>query len=80
MKLCPIQCCPNFLRIVMGVPALNNLLNINLGLWEIIFCYILKTASDSYYLAVRRKDRYLVTHLQDSNKGHESDIIFVSGN
>ena len=80
MKLCPIQCYPNFFRIVMGVAALNKLLNLNFGLWEILFCCILKPVGDNYYLAVRKKERYLVTHLPDSNKGLENDVFFVLGN
>ena len=80
MKLCPIQCCPNFFKIMMGVAALNRLLNLSLGLWEILYYYIIKSTGDNYYLAVRKKERYLVTHLPDSNKGHENGVVFVSGN
>ena len=79
-KLCPLQCCLNFFRIVMGVSSLNKLLNLSLGLWEILYYYIIKAAGDNFYLSVRKKDRYLVTHLPDSNKGHENDIVFVYGN
>ena len=64
----------------MGVAALNKLLNLSLGLWDILYSYILKPAGDNYYLVVRKKDRYLVTHLPYSNKGHENDIVFVSRN
>ena len=54
-KLCPLQCCLNFFRIVMRVSSLNKLLGLSLGLWEILYCYIIKAAGDSYYLSVRKK-------------------------
>ena len=62
----------------MGVAALNRLLNLNLGLWKILYCYIIKSIGDNYYLAIRKKNRYLVTHLLDSNKVHENDVVFIS--
>ena len=65
---------------MMGVAALNKLLNLSLGSWEILYYYIIKPAGDNYYLAARKKDRYLVTHLPNSKKGHKNDLVFVSEN
>ncbi|KAL7184488.1 hypothetical protein ACSBR2_026613 [Camellia fascicularis] len=70
----PSQLSPNFCRIVMGVIALNGLLEIKLGLPKVRYCYnfVPPTKERSkFYFKPRSAKRQLVQMLPDSSKALE---------
>lgn len=80
-NLNPLQLCPNFVRVVMGVVALNKLLNLDLNWWDICQMYTLvPTNGGKYYLKARDHVEKLITHLPDSSKGEGDDFLVVTGN
>ena len=80
-RLTPLQLCPNFYRVVMGVVALNRLLGTNLGWYDIRRLYsVCPTTHGTYYLKIRDKERRLVTDLPNSCRGENDDFLIVTGN
>lgn len=82
-NLFPTQCAPNLFCIVMGVAALNRLLDTSLGVLDILSCYQLIHLNHSklvYYLKSRDSNRLLVHYFLDSNKASKGDFIIVSRN
>ena len=65
----------------MGVVALNERLNLHLGLDDILFCYALVRVmpQQMYYLKAQDPTMYLVTHLPDSDKGYKDDLLIFGG-
>ena len=77
------QCSPNLYRIVMGVAALNILLGIELGGFDILSCYMLIPLDSSksiFYLKSTDSKKLLVHYLLDSNKLSKGDFVIVSEN
>lgn len=82
-RLCPFQLMPNGFNIIMGIAELNNIFDINLGVYDIKDAYdICKSAGgeDTYYLRVKVKCRPLVIALEDSSKYAGDERLLVSGN
>lgn len=80
-RLSPLQLCPNFYRVVMGVVALNRLLGTNLGWYDIRRLYsVCPTTHGTYYLKIWDKERRLVTDLPNSCCGENDDFFIVTGN
>lgn len=77
------QLAPSFLRIVMGVIALNNILGVNLGLLEIRYCYnCVPTTKEiaKFYFKNKLAKHQLVQMLTDSGKGVNDIIVIVESN
>ncbi|GMP43128.1 hypothetical protein CsSME_00015628 [Camellia sinensis var. sinensis] len=80
-ELTPMQISMNTLRVINGVSVLNDLLDLDLGIWDILHCYSLcrNKGGKNYYVKVRSLDLQLVTELPDNDK-HCSDFLQVGGN
>lgn len=79
VNLAPVQLKPNAYKIVLGVVELNKLLGVELGVDEIMHCYLLSRSSGGYHLRVRDTDKVLVTHVPDSSQDYQSDLVFLYG-
>lgn len=80
-RLNPMQLCSNFVRVIMGVLALNQLLNLELNWWDIHYLYSVVTTNDnSYYFKARNNDHKLITDLPNSLKGECDDCLVVTEN
>lgn len=73
--------CPNFVRIVMGMVALNRRLGLHLDWWDLHFLYsVVPTAEGSYYFKARNPNQKLIADLPNSSKGEGDDYLVVTGN
>lgn len=79
LNLMPL--CPNFVRVVMGVVALNHHLNLELNWWDIHYLYsVVATNENTYYFKARNNNKKLITDLPNSSKGEGDDYLVVTGN
>jgi len=77
----PMQLCPNFVRVVMGTIALNRLLGLELGWWDLHYLYsVVPSIDNTYYFKARDPNQKLITHLPNSSKGGADDYLVVTGN
>ena len=80
-QLNPMQLCPNFVRVVMGTVALNELLGLNLDWWDLHYLYsVVPTEHRNYYFKARDPNQKLITDLPNSSKGEADDYLVVTGN
>ena len=80
-QLNPMQLCPNFVRVVMGTVALNELLGLNLDWWDLHYLYsVVPTEHKNYYFKARDPKQKLITDLPNSSKGEADDYLVVTGN
>uniref|UniRef100_A0A2N9HFB0 Uncharacterized protein n=1 Tax=Fagus sylvatica TaxID=28930 RepID=A0A2N9HFB0_FAGSY len=79
----PSQMSINVFRIIMGVIAINRLLDVNLTSREILAVYQYKCpgekSSTLCHLTARKVNEKLVNGLPSSNKGYEKDYLRVRG-
>jgi len=72
----------NFFKIVNGMFALNNMLNLDLGLKELQYCYNLyQSLLEVFYLASKHQDwdRSLVRLFLGTYTAETDDVVLVSG-
>ncbi len=79
----PSQISVNTFRIIMGVVAINRLLDVNLTMREILAVYQYRCpgekSSTLCHLTARKVHEKLVNGLPSSNKGYEKDYLRVRG-
>ena len=79
-QLNPMQLCPNFVRVVMGTVALNELLGLHLDWWDLHYLYsVVPTEHKNYYFKARDPKQKLITDLPNSSKGEADDYLVVTG-
>uniref|UniRef100_A0A2N9IYU3 Uncharacterized protein n=1 Tax=Fagus sylvatica TaxID=28930 RepID=A0A2N9IYU3_FAGSY len=78
----PSQISVNTFRIIMGVVAINRLLDVNLTMREILAVYQYRCpgekSSTLCHLTARKVHEKLVNGLPSSNKGYEKDYLRIS--
>lgn len=76
-----MQISMNTFRVVNGVSVLNDLWDLDLGIWDILHCYSLShnKGGKTYYVKARSLDLQLITELPNNDK-HSSDFLQVGGN
>ncbi|KAH7510842.1 hypothetical protein FEM48_ZijujUnG0078800 [Ziziphus jujuba var. spinosa] len=80
LGLAPIQLSQNCWRIMFGIIALNQILEINLGWNEFCHCYAVKqNAAGTYYFSHREATTLLVTDLPKAEKGRKDNLISLTG-
>ncbi|GMY34599.1 hypothetical protein FCV25MIE_29841 [Fagus crenata] len=79
----PSQMSVNAFRIIMGVIAINRLLDVNLTMREILAVYQYKCPGEKSntlcHLTARKVNEKLVNGFPSSNKGYEKDYLRVKG-
>uniref|UniRef100_A0A2N9ID30 Uncharacterized protein n=1 Tax=Fagus sylvatica TaxID=28930 RepID=A0A2N9ID30_FAGSY len=79
----PPQIFVNTFRIIMGVIAINRLLDVNLTIREILAVYQYKCPGEKSntlcHLVARKVNEKLVNGLPSTNKGYEKDYLRVRG-
>uniref|UniRef100_A0A2N9HBG6 Uncharacterized protein n=1 Tax=Fagus sylvatica TaxID=28930 RepID=A0A2N9HBG6_FAGSY len=80
----PSQISVNTFRIIMGVIAINRLLDVNLTIREVLAVYQYKClgakSNTLSHLVARNVNEKLVNGLPSTNKGFEKDYLRVGGN